>query len=153
MPRITTMTFTKDYQAVVEALTSMLENPVVTERSEGGQTVIDVEGDFTTFVLQDMDTWGGHLKFEIRDNRIAGEDDREARAMLSEQMPGWGAVMFAPTVALVYRRVQVETRTKTVTERVVAGQVTDRQESEWEKTTGYEWEEITREWGQKVPPR
>lgn len=153
MPRITTITFTKGYQEVVEAFTSMVKNPVVTERIEGEQTIVDVEGDYTTFVLADMDLWGGHLKFEIRDNRIISEGDREARTLFSEQMPGSGAVMFAPTIALVYRRREVTTRTRTVTEKVVASQVIERQESEWEITTAYEWEEITREWGQKVPPR
>jgi hypothetical protein len=146
------MTFTREYQAVVEAFTSLVKNPVVTERTEGDRAVVEVEGDFETLVIQDMEIWGGHIKFEIRDNRIADQNDRESRAYLSEQMPGFGAVMFAPTIALVYRRIQVETRTQTITEKRVAGTVLERKESEWESVTADEWEEITREWGQKVPP-
>lgn len=153
MPRISTLTFTKDHEAVVEAFKGMVKDPTIVISQEEGLTITNIEGEFSTFVLEDMDTWGGYLRFEIRDNRIASEDDREARAVLSEHMPGFGAVLFSPTVALVYRRVEVATRTKTITEKVKDGKVSEHNESEWISTTGYEWENITREFGQKVPPR
>ena len=151
MARITTITFTKDYRAVVEDVASMLKNPVITERTEGNHAVVDVEGDFETFVISDMDMWGGHFKFEICDNHILDEDDRQSRALLSEYQPGMGAVLFAPTIALVYRRRLIETRTQTVTEKYRDDQIISRNKSEWEIHRADEWEEITQEWGQKVP--
>lgn len=153
MPRISTLTFTKDHEAVVEAFKGMVKEPSVVVLQEEGVTITTIEGEFSTFILEDMDTWGGYFRFEIRDNRVTNEDDREARAILSSQMPGYGAVLFSPTIATVYKRVEVTTRTKTITEKVKDGRVSERSESEWVSTTEYEWENITREFGQKVPPR
>lgn len=147
--RISTLTFTRCYEEVVEAFKQMVENPIVTVQEDA----TTIEGEFSTFVLEDMDTWGGYLRFEIRNNSVSSDDDREARAILSEQMPGFGATLFSPTIALIHRRVEVTTRTKTLTEKVVDGKVTERQESEWMSTTEYEWQDVTREFGQKALPR
>lgn len=150
MPRITTLTFTKDHEAVVEAFKGMVKDPSVVVTQDEDVTTTYVEGEFSTFVLEDMDMWGGYFRFEIRDNRISGETDREARAMLSEQMPGFGQTLFSPTIALVFKRIEVVTRTKTITERTRNRQMASRHESEWQTETVYEWENITREFGQKV---
>jgi hypothetical protein len=153
MPRISTLTFTKPHDMVVEAFKGMVKDPSITVTQDGDIATTYIEGEYSTFVLEDMDMWGGYLRFEIRDNRVMGEDDREARAILSEQMPGFGAVLFSPTIALVFRRVEVTTRTKTITEQMKDGKVSNHTESEWQESTEYEWENITREFGQKVPPR
>lgn len=151
--RITNLTFTKDYQEVAEALAGMVTNPVITERKDEHEcTIVEVEGDFEQFVLQDMETWAAHLKFEIRDNRILGESDRQARALLAESLPGFGGTLFARSVAWVYRRIQVETRVQTITEKCVDGRVIERKESDWEAVTTYEWEDITLAWSEKMLP-
>jgi hypothetical protein len=67
-----------------------VKDAIITEREESGRPVTDIEGDFEHFVLEDMDMWGGHFKFEIKNNRIDGSDDRESRAIISEGMPGFG---------------------------------------------------------------
>lgn len=154
MPRISTLTFTKDYQTVAEAFKDMLKNPVVTEREEeigAGKPakVIEIEGDFEHFVLEDMDMWGGRLKVEIKDFRIQDEVDREMRSMLAQGMPGYGSVLFSPTIAFVFKRVTTTICTTTITEKIRDGQVIDRKE-EVQSEEIEEWEEITREFGQKV---
>lgn len=153
MPRIATLTFTKDHDTVVEAFKDMVKDPSITESEEQGARVTTIEGEYSTFVLEDMDMWSGYLRFEIKDNAVQSEGDREARALFSQAMPGYGAVLFSPTIAFVYRRVQVETRTKTITEKRKNGDVVETTESDWTSETTEEWEEITREFGQKVAPR
>lgn len=152
MPRITTLTFTKSFDLVVDALAGMVKDPVITESEENGHRVTLVEGAFSHFVLEDMENWECYLRFEIKENDIQDESDRDARAFLSTAMPGFGAVLFSPVVAFVYRRVQIETRTKTVTERRKDGELVETKETDWTSEIGEEWEEITREFSRKVTP-
>ena len=154
MPRVAIMRFTKDYQEVALAFESMVKDAVITNREEDGRTVIEIEGDFEHFVLEDMETWGGHFKFEIKDNRIRDAGDREARAIVSEGMPGFGEVLFSPTIAFVYRRIGYKIWTSTVVERIDddgTRVVLSREGNEGEQQ--YEWQDITRDFGQKVKIR
>ena len=154
MPRVSIMRFTKDYQIVADAFIGMVKDAAVTHREEDGRAVIEIEGEFQHFVLEDMDTWGGHFKFEIKDNRIQDASDREARAILSEGMPGFGEVLFSPTIAFVYQRTQYWIVTSMTIERVDTGDVRvliSRTEEKSEPQV--EWKDITREFGQKIHPK
>lgn len=151
MPRIAMLRFTKDYETVADALAGMVKNATVTKRTENERSVIDVEGDFEHFVLEDMDTWGGYLKFEVMDNALQGDNDREARSILASAEPAWSAVLFSPTTAKVYRRTSYTLRTTTVLERIENDQVVKQIEKQTEESDlQYEWVDITREFGQKV---
>lgn len=150
MPRLIVLRMTKDIETVADAFQTMIKEPVITEREEQGRKVIDIEGEFSHFVLEDMGMWEAYIKITIKDNRIEDASDREARALISQGMPGMGEVLFSPTVAWVYKRVEIVTRTKTVTEKLVEGEVTERKETEWEETPGVEWVDITKEFGRKV---
>jgi hypothetical protein len=150
MPRVAILRFTKDYATVVEAFKTMVKDAIITEREESGRPVTDIEGDFEHFVLEDMDMWKTCLKIEIKNNRIDGSDDRESRAIISEAMPGFGEVMFSPTIAFVYKRVETITKTTTIVEKLVDGEVKERNEQTIESETVFEWEDITREFAKKV---
>jgi len=154
MPRITVLSFTKDYETVADAFAGMVKNAVITRRTDDDRNFIDVEGDFSHFVLDDLDMWEGHLKFEIQDNRLQGEDDREARIFLLSAEPRMAETLFSPTIAHVYRRTEYRTRTTTIVERL-EGERATMTEREVDKRVEmsdpqYEWVEITREFGQKV---
>lgn len=155
MPRVQTLLFTKDYKAVADGLATMLTNVTTTHREEDGRDMIDLEGDFSHFILEDMEMWELHLKFEVKDNRVGDEDDREVRAILASGMPGFGSVLFSPTIAFVYRPVRTKTVTTTIVEQVrenerletsVTEVSREVQGSEWVT----EWEDITGEFGRKV---
>ena len=155
MPRVSMLRFSKDYKTVAEAFKEMVKNPTVTEREEdfgdAKRAVIEIEGDFEQFVLEDLDMWNIHLKFEIKDNHIEDAGDREARSILSESMPDYGAALFSPTIAFVYKSVTHKTVTSTIVERVGDDDSRvvmsrDTQETEDE----IEWVDITREFSQKV---
>ncbi len=150
MPRLIVLRFTKDIETVADAFIPMVKEPIVTRREEQGRAVIDIEGDFSHFVMEDLDMWEAHIKITIKDNRIEDAGDREARALISQGMPGIGEIMFSPTVAWVYKRVEVVTRTRTVSEKLIDGKVTEHNESEWEAVSSSEWGDITREFSQKV---
>jgi hypothetical protein len=61
-------------------------------------------------------------------------------------------MLFVPTIAHVYKRVETVTRTKTITERLEDGVVVSTEESEQTSEPMYTWKEITREFGSKVRP-
>src|SRR5450755_202920 len=147
MPRVSILRFTKDYETVADGLATFLKEPATTQREEVGKQVIEIEGNFEHFVLADMDMWRGHIKFEVKDNRIEGDDDRETRAILAEGIPGFGEVLFSPTVAFVHKRVETRTRTTTITEHLQDGEVVDKQEATSESDSVYGWVDITREIG------
>jgi len=150
MPRVTVLRFTKDYETVVDALTTMVTNAVVTEQEKNGHTVTDIEGDFEHFVLEDMDLWKEHIKIEIQDNHIEGDDDQESRAIIARAIPELADALFSPTIAYVYKRVESVTKTTTIVEKVVDGKVKERDEQTVIGEPVYEWEEITREFGKKL---
>lgn len=154
MPRVSILRFTEDYQMVAEAFKDMVKNAVVTEREEefgeAKRSVIEIEGDFEHFILEDMDLWSVYLKFEIKDNRIEDADDREARAILSEGMPDFGEVLFSPTITFVFKRVEYKLVTSTVIERVEDDSRVVLNRETQESEPQFEWVDITREFGQKV---
>src|SRR5258708_3291831 len=87
----------------------------------------------------------------IKDNRITSEDDREARSIISESIPGYGAVMFSPTIAFVYRRVTYKIITTTLVERFEGNEIPKVLSREaLESEPQYEWKDITKEFGRKV---
>jgi hypothetical protein len=145
--------FTKPHDDVVAAFKKMITNPIVTEREENGATVTDIEGNFSHFVMEDLETWQAYIKIEITDNRIKDDNDREARSILAAADPGgFGRMLFVPTIAHVYKRVETVTHTKTITERREDGVVVSTEESEETTQPEYTWKEITREFGSKVRP-
>jgi hypothetical protein len=145
--------FTKPHDDVVAAFKKMITNPIVTQREENGATVTDIEGNFSHFVMEDLETWQAYIKVEITDNQIRDENDREARSILAAADPGgFGRMLFVPTIAHVYKRVETVTRTKTITERLEDGVVVSTEESEQTSEPMYTWKEITREFGSKVRP-
>lgn len=150
MPRLIVLRFTKDIDEVAEAFKPMLKEPIITEREEQGRKVIDLEGEFEHFVMEDLEMWRASIKITMKDNRIEDEDDRDSRAILSQGQPGMGEVLFSPTLAWVYKQVKVITRTKTVTEKLVDGEVTEHKESEWIELPDLEWVDITKEFSRKV---
>ncbi len=150
MPRITVLRFTKDHETVVEAFKDMIQDAIITNRKENGHAVTEIEGDFEHFVLEDLDIWHVYLRIEIKDNHINGEDDREARAIISAGMPEMSGVMFSPTVAFVYKRVETVTKTTTIVEKLVDGEVKERDEQTVTSEPVHEWVDITREFAKKV---
>ena len=150
MPRVSILRFTKDYQTVADALVGMVKNAVMTEREEDGHPVIDIEGDFSHFVLEDMDLWETHLKFTIKDNKVEDADDREARAILAQGNPGFGDVLFSPTIAWVYQRIGYTLVTSTIVERVEDSKRTVISSNAQETDRQYEWKDITKEFSRKV---
>lgn len=150
MPRVAILRFPKEYTEVVEAFKALVKDAIVTEREEHGHAVVDIEGHFEQFVLEDMDMWGGYLKFEIQDNRVRDGDDTEARAIIVRGIPELGSSLFSPTIGHVYRRMAVVTRITTITEKILDEVVLSRDEQTVTSEPAYEWEEITREFAQKV---
>jgi len=150
MARLTVLRFTKDYETVADAMSGMVKEAKVTRREEHERVFIDVEGQFSHFVLEDMEVWEPYLKFEIQDNAIKDQEDRAARSILASAEPSLSSVLFSPTIAQVYRRVEHIIRTTTITERIEGGKSVKRDEQTSDSDPQYDWVEVTREFGQKV---
>ncbi len=150
MARLTILEFTKGYQEVVEAFKTMIDNPTITEREEKGTVITDVEGDFSHLVLEEMGVWQAHIKVEIRDNQIKDDADREARSVFAVADPVFGRVLFSPTIAYVYKRVEAKVRTRTIIEQIEDGVVVESGETEQVTKPAFIWKDITREFGRKV---
>lgn len=152
MPRITILRFTKDYETVADALTTMVKDAQVTRDTENERAIINIEGQFEHFVMEDLDMWGGYLKFKIIDNAIQDDTDREVRSILASAEPGMSEMMFSPTIAYVYKRVSYIIRTTTIVERIEDGSAKklDEQCHTEESEPQYDWVDITREFGQKI---
>jgi hypothetical protein len=155
MPRITNLTFTKDYETVADGLASMLENAAIAPpREYAGRALIEVEGDFgPVLVLEDMDAWEGHIKFEVQDNQAVSEEEMQAKGSLATALPELAHTLYSPTIAKVYRRIEVVTRITTITERLVDGITKNRDEIVETSEVQYEWEDVTLKFGKIMDER
>lgn len=145
--RISVLRFTTDHQMVAEAFKELLKNHTVTEHTEDGKAVIEIEGDYSQFVLEDMEVWENHIKIEIKDNRIECDTDKTARSIIAEGEPGLAEILFSPTIAFVYKRIETKTRTTTITETLEDGVEMSRYKETKESDPVYTWKDITRDFG------
>ncbi len=135
-------------------VTRLVKNGVMTEKEEdilgtGDMTpCIEVIGDFEALDLNDMDVWGGHLKFSIRDMEAKDEEEIQARGWIAMQSPELATLFTAKAAMLVYKQVTIITRTTTIVEQMVDGIVQDRQQDVQERESE-EWQDITREFGKR----
>src|SRR5690348_5104341 len=93
------MLLDKRYDDAAEGLMRLVENGVQTERTTmiGNQELkeIIIEGDFEVFSLHRMDTWGGHLRFTIRDTEAKDEEAIQTRGTVAMYAPELAHLMTA----------------------------------------------------------
>lgn len=145
----------KDIDTVADMLeTKFVKDAKRTERVEHpvedmDQRVIDITGNFEVLDLEEMDMWGGNLRFELRDVSAQDEEQAAARGQIAMHAPELAVLMTSPTQMRVYRETLVKTTTKTTVEKWSNGRRISYRAGEPETVEATEWEEITADFARK----
>ena len=137
------MLLDKPYNEAADGLMRLVTNATREERTValGGDLTaqeIVIEGDFERFVLSLMDTWGGHLRFVIRDTEAKDEEMIQARGEVAMQVPQLAHLMTAKAHMYIYKRQVVTIETvKRIGRREVSREQHDEEE----------WLDVTEEFG------
>lgn len=92
----------RNYQEAAESMLRLLEHGTRHERQEGTTNSIEVIGEWQAFDPDELDMWGGRLKFVFRDNEPTSEQDRDTRQALAQQTPPLAAFLMSKTLLTVY---------------------------------------------------
>ena len=135
-----TLLLDKPYTEEAEGLMRFVKDAVRTEQTanNGAQEIV-IEGDFNPFIMHLMDTWGGHMRFVIRDT-APSEDEASRRALadLLMAMHEMAHQLTAKAQMRVYRRQIITTETIKRAGRHELSRETHDEE---------EWEDVTTEFG------
>lgn len=143
---------TKPYREASDAFQKLLKNVERREIQEVEQHLtidaIELIGDFERFDLDDMDTWGGRMRFIFRDMEAKTEEEQATRGELAMQVPELAALFTAKTILLAYKEERVTVCTTIIVETIRGGRCVDRKEDvQSEETT--EWVDVSREFARR----
>jgi len=124
---------TKNYKEAAEAIKKHLKNIKVKKRirktGNEKQDIIEVIGDFSQFILDDMDIYAGRLKFKFLDVEAKTASQKKIRGEMAMDNPQIASMLTSKTSMFVYKQIKREV-------------VEDGKVIETKKT----WKDITREW-------
>lgn len=110
-----TIPLTKTYRDAAESMLRLLKNGTQHERQEGEATIIEVIGEWQAFDPDELEMWGGLLKFVFKDNEATSEEDQEARRVLAQQAPRLAAFVTSKTLLTIFKREEGTERWRDVT--------------------------------------
>lgn len=99
---------TKNFREAAEGLLRLLKNGTQQESQEGGKHIIAVIGDWQALDIDELDVWGGHLKFVLRDNEAKTSEELAERGAFALDFPELASLATSKTLLTVYREIQEE---------------------------------------------
>lgn len=98
----------KNYREAADALLRLLKNGIREEKEEGDATHIEVTGDWMALDADELDVWGGHLKFVLKNNEARSGEELAERGALAMEYPELAGLATSKTLLTVYREEGVE---------------------------------------------
>jgi len=102
----------KNYKEASEVIQMYLKNVKVKKKTRkignDKQNIIEVYGDFKSFSIVDMDSWGGRLKFRFLDTEAKTEKAKKFRGEMAMNNPHVAGMFIGKTSMFVFRQVKRE---------------------------------------------
>ncbi len=99
-----TIPLTKNYQEAAESLLRLVKNGTRHERQEGEAKIIEIIGDWHALDPDELDVWGGHLKFVLKDNEAKTANELVFREALAMNYPELTPLATSKTLLTIYRQ-------------------------------------------------
>lgn len=97
---------TKNFREAAEGLLRLLKNETQQESQGGGKHIIEVIGDWQALDPDELDVWGGHLKYVLRDNEAKISEELAERGAFALDFPELAALASSKTLLTVYQEIQ-----------------------------------------------